>query len=174
MRGWNDHVQPRPRPLELARGAAAILGAVSRRARPRPDALFEAGRAEVQGPIQTGTSGRLWKYATAASVLLASGLGIAWHNERSQRRALELTIARLAPPPALVSTPDLMTERQEEETNVDPSSYLALVRQMNRLEDAADLEPHRTASGTVPSVRAADPPQTAPLRPHDFDRVISL
>jgi hypothetical protein len=136
--------------------------------------LFEAGRAEVQGPIQTGTSGRLWKYATAASVLLASGLGIAWHNERSQRRALELTFARLAPPPALVSTPDLMTERQEEETNVDPSSYLALVRQMNRLEDAADLEPHRTASGTVPSVRAADPPQTAPLRPHDFDRVISL
>ncbi len=136
--------------------------------------LFEAGRAAVQGPSRAGTSGRLWKYATAASVLLALGLRIAWHNERSQRRALELTIARQAPPPALVSTPDLMTERQEEETNVDPSSYLALVRQLRRLEDATNLEPQRTAPGTVQRVRAADPPQTAPLRPRDWDRVISL
>ena len=79
--------------------------------------LFEAGRAEVQGPIQAGTSARLWKYATAAAVLLASGLGMAWHNERSQRRALELTFARLAPPPPapFVSTPELITERQEKE-----------------------------------------------------------
>jgi hypothetical protein len=138
--------------------------------------LFEAGRAEVQGPIQAGTSARLWKYATAAAVLLASGLGMAWHTERSQRRALELTFARLAPPPPapLVATPELIAERQEKERAVDPTSYLALVRQVNRLEDATDLEPHRTAPGTVPSVRAADPPRAAPLRPRDWDRVISL
>ena len=136
--------------------------------------LFEAGRAEVQGPIQAGTSARLWKYATAVAVLLASGLGMAWHYERSQRRALELTFARLAPPPAVVSTPELIAERQEKERVVDPTSYLALVRQVNRLEDAANFEPHRTAPGTVPSVRAADPPRAAPLRPHDWDRVISL
>ncbi len=138
--------------------------------------LFEAGRAEVQGPIQAETSARSWKYATAAAVLLASGLGMAWHNERSQRRALELTFARLAPPPPapFVATPELMTERQEKQAAIDPTSYLALVRQVNRLEDASDLEPERTAPGTVPSVRAADLPQTAPLRPRDWDRVIAL
>jgi hypothetical protein len=137
--------------------------------------LFEAGRAAVQGPILDRTSGRLWKYATAAAVLLASGLGMAWRHERSQRHGLELTIARLAPSPALlVATPELMTERQENETAIDPSSYLALVRQVNRPEAAADLEPHRNTPGTVPSVRAANPPQTAPLRPRDWDRVISL
>jgi hypothetical protein len=138
--------------------------------------LFEAGRAEARGPIQAGTRANLWKFATAAAVLLASGLGMAWHNERSQRRALELTFARLAPPPpaALVSTPELMTERPEKEADVYPSSYLALVRQFKRLKDEASLEPHRTAPETVQKVRVADPPHTAPLRPRDWDRVISL
>jgi hypothetical protein len=138
--------------------------------------LFEAGRAEVQEPIQAGTSVRLWKYATAAAVLLASGLGMAWHNERSQRRALELSFARLAPPPPASpgSTPELITEGQEKEAAVDPTSYLALLRQLKRLEDATNLEPQRTAPGTVQRVRAADPPRTAPLRPRDWDRVISL
>jgi hypothetical protein len=136
--------------------------------------LFAAGQAEVLGSIPARSRARLWKFATAAAVLLASGLGMAWHNERSQRRALELTFARLAPPPALVSKPELMTERQKNEAAFDPASYIALVRQVNRPEDAADLEPHRTAKSTVPSVRATDPPQTAPLRPRDWDRVISL
>ena len=138
--------------------------------------LFEAGRAEVQGPIQAGTRANLWKFATAAAVLLASGLGMAWHNERSQRRALELTFARLAAPPSvpLTPTPQLITERQEKEPAVDPTSYLALVRQLKRLEDATNLEPQRTAPGTVQRVRAADPPQTTPLRPRDWDRVITL
>jgi len=136
--------------------------------------LFEAGRAEVLGSIPARSHARLWKLATAAAILLASGLGMAWQNERSQRRALELTFARLAPPAALDSQPELMTERQEKEAAIDPTSYLALVRQVNRLEDSADLEPHRTAPGTFPSVRSADPPQTAPLRPRDWDRVLSL
>ncbi|GEM_PF-1495241 len=138
--------------------------------------LFEAGRAKVQGTIQAGTRANLWKFATAAAVLLASGLGMAWHYERSQRRALELTVARLAPPPPapFVSTPELMTERREKEAAVDPTSYLALVRQVNRLEDAANFEPHRTAPEAVPKIRAADPPRAAPLRPRDWDRVISL
>jgi len=138
--------------------------------------LFEAGRAEVQGPIQAGSSAALWKYATAAAVLLASGLGMAWHHERSQRRTLELTIARLAsPPPApYVASPELMTKFQEKEAAIDPTSYLALVRRVNLLEDAVDREPHRTAPGAVPSVRAADQPGAAPLRPRDWDRVISL
>lgn len=138
--------------------------------------LFEAGRAEVQRSLRAGISARLWKYATAAAVLLALGLGMAWHNERSQRRALELTFARLAPPPPapLVSTPELMTERQGKEAALDPTSYLALVRQLKRLEDATNLEPQRIAPGTVQKVRAADPPQTTPLRPRDWDRVITL
>jgi hypothetical protein len=138
--------------------------------------LFEAGRAEVLGPIPAGNSARLWKYATAAALLLASGLGMAWQIERSQRRALELTFARLAPPsPApFVATPEFMTKRHEKAAAIDPTSYLALLQQVNRLEDAADLKPHRTAPGTVPSVRAADLPQTTPLRPRDWDRVISL
>ncbi len=137
--------------------------------------LFEAGRAEVLGSIQARSHARLWRFATAAAVLLASALGLVWHNEHSQRRALELTIARLAPSPApFVATPELIAERPEKEAAVDPSSYLALVRLVNLTEDAADLEPHRTAPGTVPSVRAADSPHTSPLRPRDWDRVISL
>ncbi len=138
--------------------------------------LFEAGRAGVLGSSPARSHARLWKFATAAAVLLASGLGMAWQYERSQRRSLELTIAKLAPPaPApFLATPELMTDRQENETAIDPASYLALVRQVNRPGDAADLEPHRTAKSTVPSVRATDPQQTAPLRPRDWDRVISL
>jgi len=137
--------------------------------------LFEAGRAEVQGTIEAGTRANLWKFATAAAVLLASGLGMAWHNERSQRRALELTFARLAPPPPapLVATPELIAERQEKEAAIDPTSYLALVQQLKHL-DATNLEPQRTAPGTVQRVRAADPPRAAPLRPRDWDRVITL
>src|SRR5208337_3824672 len=76
--------------------------------------------------------------------------------------------------PAVVSTPELIAERQETERAVDPTSYLALVRQVNRLEDAANFEPHRTAPEAVPKIRAADPPRAAPLRPRDWDRVISL
>ncbi len=138
--------------------------------------LFEAGRAEVLAAMPAATWANLWKFATAAAVLLASGLGMAWHNEWSQRRALELTFAKLAPPvPApLVATPELMTQRREEQAAVDPTSYLALVRRVNLLEDGADLEPQRTAPGTVPSVRTADPPRAAPLRPRDWDRVMSL
>jgi len=137
--------------------------------------LFEAGRAESLGSIQARSHARLWRFATAATLVLASGLGMAWHQERSQRRGLELTIARLAPSPALLdATPELMTERQENETAIDPSSYLALVRQVNRPEDAAALDSHRNPPGSDPSVLADDPPGAAPLRPRDWDRVISL
>jgi len=104
--------------------------------------LFEAGRADVQGTVPAGTVARLWRYATAAAVMLASGLGMAWQNERSQRRVLELSSARLAPPAPLLSTPELITERQEKAAPVDPMSYLGLVRQVKCLEDAASLEPH--------------------------------
>ena len=56
--------------------------------------LFEAGRAGAQGPIQAVGSASSWRYATAAAVLLASGLGLAWYNERSQRRALGADIRK--------------------------------------------------------------------------------
>ncbi len=137
--------------------------------------LFEAGRAEVLGSIQARSHARLWRFATAAAVLLASALGMVWHNEHSQRRALELTIARLAPSPApFVATPELIAERQENETAIDPSSYLALIRQVNRPGAAANLEPDPMARGIAPSVRDADSTQIAPLRARDWDRVISL
>jgi hypothetical protein len=137
--------------------------------------LFEAGRAQVHGSIQAGTRARMWKFATAAAVLLASGMGLAWHNERSQRRDLELTLASPAPPsPAPIgSTPELVAEHQQNQVAVDPMSYLALVRQVKRQEDAVVLEPRRAAPA-VPRVRAADLPQSAPLHPRDWDRVISL
>jgi hypothetical protein len=138
--------------------------------------LFEAGRAEAQGSTRTGASPRLWRFATAAAVLLTSGLGWAWQNERSQRRALELTVARLAPPHAAPLDPasELMAERQEKNSGVDPTSYLALVRQVKRLEPGAFLEPSRDEPRTVQKIRASNPSRTAPLRPRDFDRVIEL
>jgi hypothetical protein len=136
--------------------------------------FFEAGRAGAQGPIQAVGSASSWRYATAAAVLLASGLGLAWLNERGQRRAPEPTSVKAAPPSALVPVPNRMTDRQESEAYVDPSSYLSLVRQVNRLEDVAGFDPHATATGGVPSVRAGDSPRTAPLRPRDWDRVTAL
>ncbi len=138
--------------------------------------LFEAGQAQGRASNQARTATPLWKWMTAASLLLASGLGMAWHHERSQRRALELNLVKLAEPPAVVSSPVLIAERQGiaerhgNEPAVDPTSYLALVRQVDRLEDAADIEPDHAA----PRVRPADQPRPAPLRPRDWDRVISL
>jgi hypothetical protein len=138
--------------------------------------LFEAGRAEVQGPVRDNVGSWLWRFATAASLLLASSLGWAWQNERSQRRALELTVTRLASPsPAsLGSTVELMTKRQERETSVDPMSYLALVRKVNRLEESPTFEQKRAEPGPVQKMNATSPPRPVPMRPHDFDRVIAL
>ena len=138
--------------------------------------LFEAGRAEAEGPIRGRISSGFWRLATAAAVLLASGLGWAWQNERSQRRALELAFARPVPPPSVTvgSTSELMTKRQERETAVDPTSYLALVQQAKRREQAAILEPERAEPGPVQKIQATSPPRPVPLRPHDYDRVIAL
>ena len=127
--------------------------------------LFEAGRAEVQRPIQAGTRANLWKFATAAAVLLASGLGMAWHNERSQRRALELTIARLAAPPSvpLTPTPELIAKRQEKEPAVDPTSYLASgpagESRWKTRQTSSRTEPHRAPS------RASGQPTRRELHP---------
>ncbi len=136
--------------------------------------LFEAGRGQTRGPVQAATQSPLWKWAAAAALLLASAFGMGWHHERSQRRSLELAFARQSSPAAVESRPELITQRREQEPAVDPTSYLALVRQVNRLDDAADLEPKRTAPGTNSGTRPADQPRTAPLRPRDWDRVISL
>ncbi len=129
--------------------------------------LFEAGRADGRA--------RLWKLATAASILLASGLGVGWIHERGQRRAPEPENSRTLPPAASsVSTPEIVTQHREPETVIDPSSYLGLIRQLKRLEGAADFEPHRAAPHSASKVHSAVLPSTTPLRPYDFDRVISL
>ena len=53
--------------------------------------LFEAGRAEARGSARMrGLEARDGRRGPAGV-----GAGMAWHNERSQRRALELAFARL-------------------------------------------------------------------------------
>ncbi len=131
----------------------------------RDRVLFEAGRAQARGPFQARTGTRLWKWATAAALLLASAFGMGWHHERSQRRSLELTFARLAAPAVVESRPELITQRREERPAVDPSSYLALVRQVNRLDDAADLEPDSEPRRA--SSQEVDQPTRLDLHPCD-------
>jgi hypothetical protein len=130
--------------------------------------LFEAARA--------GGSPRSWKYATAAAVLLAAGLAFGWHHERRQRRALELAFAKVGPPSLVtaVSSQERIAEGPVTAIAIDPTSYLALIRQVKSLEDGASLKPQQLAPDVVTKVRSADLSQPSPLRPHDFDRVISL
>lgn len=129
--------------------------------------LFETGRARA--------SARLWKLATAAAILLSFGLGTGWLHERAQRRDVEPALSRPSPP--VVShppVPEVVAERPEPVTPVDPLSYLGLIRQVKNMDDAADFGPHRIAPHRASKVHSADLPTTQPLRPHDFDRVISL
>src|SRR5262245_48644536 len=87
--------------------------------------LFEAGRAASSGATHADPRARLWKYAAAAAVLLATGLGILWARERNERLVLEMMQTRPSAPKLApqLSPSELIANHLEIRPPVDPSSY---------------------------------------------------
>ena len=136
--------------------------------------LFEAGLAAARRPIGASRGVWTWRVATAAAVLVAVGLGQAWRAERTQRQVLELMLAARTPGPA---DHELATARpapppEPSSDGIDPSSYLALARSYGFAGRSVLLGTARR-SGRLRASRR-DGRSSTPLRPHDFDRVISL
>jgi hypothetical protein len=138
--------------------------------------LFEAGQAAAGAAVRAQGMSRWWKLATGAAAVLAMGLGLAWHNERREHLALQLAIARSTPsalaPSDSISV--LMADKHERAVAPDPSSYLALIRQVSRLEHDEALQASPTAPGSAGKVEPTRSVRNAPLRPRDFERVIAL
>ena len=54
--------------------------------------LFEAGRASGLQSTPWAAGSQLWRLATAATLLLSVGLGLAWQHERGRNQALEQAV----------------------------------------------------------------------------------
>jgi hypothetical protein len=136
--------------------------------------LFEAGRAAALRTVGPGGSVRLWRLATAASVLAALGLGQGWRTERLHRQAVELSLAAEMPPPFSMDRARFAPSPRPEPSvpPIDPSSYLALARRADPIGPAPLPGPPGGTSGQPidPGGVSTQPP----LRPHDLDRVLSL
>jgi hypothetical protein len=138
--------------------------------------LFEAGQAAAGAAARARGMSRWWQFAAGTAAVLALGLGLAWHNERRERLALQLDIARLTKPvPApITSTSVMMAEQQPRAVTPDRWSYLSLIRQVSRIEQGESLESTSTEPTTTEKVEPARSLRNAPLRPRDFERVIAL
>jgi hypothetical protein len=138
--------------------------------------LFEAGRAAAGAAVRARRISQWWKFAAAGAAVLAMGLGLAWQNERRERLALQLDIARLTKPaPAPVaSTSVMMAEEHQRAVAPDRWSYLTLVRQVSRIEQGESLESTSTEPTTTEKVEPTRSLRNAPLRPRDIERVIAL
>jgi hypothetical protein len=143
--------------------------------------LYDAGRAAAEG------SGRPWRLATAALLLVSMGLGAALIHqrsmlagarillarERSQRLWLETATAGRAAPPAPAPAALAASGAIEPPS---PSSYLALSARI--AEGLDDLTPRGSGTDPAASRSAPDPANDAgrpdPLRPQDIRRVLDL
>jgi hypothetical protein len=140
--------------------------------------LFEAGQAAAGAAERARMMSRWWKFAAGAAAVLALSLGVAWRNERRERLALQLDIARSSQP-ALLTAPVasrsvLMAQRHVKAVAPDRWSYLTLVRQVSRIEQGESLEPPSTEPTTKEKVEPTRSLRNAPLTPRDFERVIAL
>jgi hypothetical protein len=128
------------------------------------DAGWAAARAEHRAHI--------WRLATAASFVVIVTLGGLLAHERSQRRALAMSVAArrgparpLAPIPLITQTPALEP--------LAPSSYFVLTAQLA----ASDQEvPALAARNQVKPTKPDPPPfpDPPPLRTRDFHRILDL
>jgi hypothetical protein len=133
---------------------------------------YEAGRAAARadGRVQS------WRLATAALALFAVGLGGLLMRERSQRQALETSIAIAARINPAQPAVEIALPASREIPTIEPSSYFALTSRLSRgnpdissLDVDFEPKPHRPATGP------SDPiPQRRPLQPRDFQRVLDL
>lgn len=139
--------------------------------------LFEAGQA-VGAAVPARGRSRWWKFVAAAAAVLAMGLGLAWQNERRERLALQLDIARSSQPALptapVASTSVLMAQRHVRAVAPDRWSYLTLVRQVSRIEQGESLESTSTEPTSTKKVEPTRSLRNAPLRPRDIERVIAL
>jgi hypothetical protein len=134
--------------------------------------LYEAGRAaaRAEGRIQS------WRLATAALTLLTVGLGGLLAHERSQRQALETSIAVAARIKSAQPAGEIALPAPKETPAIEPSSYIALTLRlsqgtpdMSSLDLQLEPKPHRVATGRLQVL-----PERQPLQARDLQRVLDL
>jgi hypothetical protein len=136
--------------------------------------LYEAGRAAAQADGR----GQSWRLATAALTLLTVGLGGLLAHERSQRRALETSIAMAARINPAQPAGEIASSASRETSAIEPfapDSYFALTSRLARgvpdLLSSVEFE----ADPQRPPARPSMPPaQRRPLQPGDLQRVLEL
>ena len=138
--------------------------------------LFLAGRASSLDARRFVNRSRVWRLSTAAAILLAALMGLAWQHDRQRIRSLEEIILAQDSKPAGRLEIQLEPEPVPKNNNqpIDPTSYLGLVRQLKMQSmNGGPIE-----FATTPASRSSGPtssvPAPEPLRPRDLDRVISL
>jgi hypothetical protein len=139
--------------------------------------LFEAGHAAAKGPERARRSLWLWQCATAAALVVSTGLGLAWLRERDQRHALSVALASIEqsrrPNELIVASSEPKSSFTAAEIRLDPSSYLVIMRTMSRDPNAERPLPVQEGD-TQRRERQPTSSGVQPLRPRNFDRVMTL
>jgi hypothetical protein len=115
-----------------------------------------------------------WKLATAAALLLAVGLGVAWHLERNHSRERQLVDHHLVSIAHQTIAPQPEPRLADQQPSLDPASYLALVRRLTLQSLEEKPIPPGASPKPTPSGRSSPVSASRPLRVRDLDRVISL
>jgi hypothetical protein len=137
--------------------------------------LFEAGRATATDALLRRMNRGLWQIAAAAAVIVACGLGLAWHAERAGRRQLELALleANQRSNETSATSDSPLPDRQETQRWLDSSSYIVLV---HRLVPRGDADQIARSPATEPSPPRSSVPAAiqGTLSPRDLKRLIPL
>jgi hypothetical protein len=133
--------------------------------------LFDAGRAAARAEDRV----RVWRLATAASIIVIATLGGLLAHERSQRPALEPSAAvRTSPPDPWPST--LKSARSVTIESSGPNSYQVLTsRLVSGARDLSSFDVELEPEPARPPTTSSKPtPHAEPLRPRDLQRVLDL
>lgn len=141
--------------------------------------LFEAGRAASGRDGRARLARLAWPVVAAVAACFAVAVGLAWHSERSRREALETELAQRGPGPSAEGDA-VATSLAQQQGGLEPSpvvsSYLYLTRHLDS-SGSVRIGPTGTepTGGSTPGTgRRAPDRDSLPLRPRDFDRLITL
>jgi len=142
--------------------------------------IFEAGRAASRQARPAPWRRFVWPSAAALAACLTLAMGLAWRAERTRREVLEvLLLAQQATPPGGGSReqPPAVARTEVPPTPEErPSSYLSLIHRLDAANYA--VERIRPVSEEVdlspPSRESRSAREPTPLRPRDFDRLVTL
>lgn len=144
----------------------------------RDRTLFEAGRAAAGPPRRSTSRALAWPAVTALAATLALAVGLAWRSERAERLALERVLVQRPPAPTAPAEHDPRLLARELDPVPQPhsgSNYLYLIRHLVSEPASGD---RGTVSESPPSAdrthRPAPGREPQPLRPRDFNRLITL